>query len=117
MGAQHVPVGSDDRDFLDRHRGEHSLPHDVERPRLARIDAARRETVERLDHHGKARIGERGRSPRRGANLGLPLPFDESASQKSKAIKGSPASNTPAQTAARFRRVKARKLNPILASG
>ena len=79
IGAQRLPAGAEDRDFLDRHGVEGGLPHRRDVVRLAAIHAARRQTVERGDHLRDAGFGERDRALGGGVDLLLALPVDQPA--------------------------------------
>ena len=79
IGAQRLPVGTDDGDFLDRRGVERGLPHRLDVARLAAIHAARRQTVERGDHLRDAKFGERDGALGGGVDLVLTLPIDQAA--------------------------------------
>src|SRR5674476_298685 len=69
MGAQRLPVGTDDSDFLDRHGVKGGLPHRLDVARPTAIDAARRQAVERGDYLRDAGFGERDRTLGGGVDL------------------------------------------------
>ena len=79
MGAQRLPVGADDPDFLDRHGVEGGLPHCLDVVRPATIDATRRQAVERSYYLRDAGFGERDRTLGGGVDLFLALAIDQAA--------------------------------------
>ena len=89
IGAQRLPVGTDDRDFLDRRGVEGGLPHRLDVARLAAIHAARRQTVERGDHLRDAEFGERDGALGGGVDLLLALPIDQAAEPEIERKQGS----------------------------
>ena len=82
IGAQRLPVGTDNGDFLDRRGVEVGLPHSLDVTRLAAIDAALREVVERADHLRDAEFGERDGALGGGVDFLLALPVDQAAEPK-----------------------------------
>ena len=89
IGAQRLPVGADDGDFLDRRGVEGGSPHRLDVARLAAIHAARRQTVERGDHLRDAKFGERDGALGRGLDLLLALPIDQAAEPEVEREQGS----------------------------
>ena len=89
IGAQRLPVGTDDGDFLDRHGVEGGLPHRLDVVRPAAIHAARRQTVERGDHLRDAGFGERDGALGGGVDFLLALPIDQAAEPEIERKQGS----------------------------
>jgi hypothetical protein len=89
IGAERLPGGTDDRDFLDRGGVEGGLPHRLDVARLAAIHAARRQAVERGDHLRDAKVGERDGALGGGFNLLPTLPIDQTAQPEIEREQGS----------------------------
>ena len=118
IGAQRLPVGPDDGDFLDRRGVEGGLPHgrryrpaaQLSTPRAANPSSVAITWVTRDSASAIARRAEVSTSSWPWRSISPP-------SQKSNATKGAPASNAPTAIATIFRRENTRTIKPILVSG
>ena len=77
MRTQGLRVGPDDCDLLDRNRVECGIAHRFDVGGIARVDAARCETVQRTHRVSDASFGQRDCTSGGGADLPFALPIDD----------------------------------------